>query len=211
MMHFRASSIWQLMGDPRTGTGLSDTAKTALNSIAKEFVYGFCEVVDSKEMRKGTQVEPDSLALLNMVKFARYEKNTERRKSGLISGECDIYVPAHTRDLKSSWSLATFPATSGEVLAKAKKEGYDWQGRAYMYLWDTPEHWVDYCMVSTPEELRRYEQTELHEVDHIAPHMRVTSALIKRDSALEQKMHDKLGLASEYLKNHVALINIDHK
>lgn len=212
MIRFRASSVWEIMGDPRTGTGLSETAKTALNSMAKEFAYGFNAVVDSKEMRKGIECEDKSIALLNAVLFAQYEKNTERRNDEFFTGECDIFVPSERiRDVKTAWSLASFPATVEQVQKIVSKSGYDWQGRVYMRLWDVEEFSVDYCMVSTPEDIRRYEQVELHEVDHIPPHMRITSAHYKRDLALEQKMVDKAGLAREYLKNVIAQINLDHK
>ncbi len=211
-MRFRASSIWEIMGDPKTGTGLSVTAQTALSDMAKEFAYGYSAVVDCKEMRKGIQCEDDSIALLNAVLFEQYTKNTERKNDEFFTGECDILKPVeYVRDVKTAWSLATFPATIKRVEDTAKKAGYDWQGRVYMRLFDVEEFWLDYCMVSTPEELRRYEQSELHEVDHIPPHMRITSAHYKRDLSLEQKMIDKAGLASDYLKNAVAQISLDHK
>lgn len=211
-MRFRASSIWEIMGDPKTGTGLSVTAQTALNEMAKEIAYGYNTVVDSKEMRKGIQCEDDTISLINAVLFTRYTKNTERKTDEFFTGECDIYIPSErVRDAKTAWSLATFPATVQRVQDIAKKAGYDWQGRVYMRLWGVDDFSIDYGMVTTPPELRRYEQPELHEVDHIAPHLRVTSAHYKRDLSLEQKMIDKVGLAQEYLKNAVAQINIDHR
>jgi len=209
---FRASGIWEIMGDPRTGTGLSQTAKTALDSMAKEFVYGYCQIIDSKEMKKGTDCEDDSIALLNAVLFTNYKKNEEKKKDEYFSGSCDLWVPGERiRDIKTAWSLHSFPATSDKVDQIAVKSGYDWQGRVYMRLWDEQAFSVDYCLVTTPPDLRRYEQKELHEVDHIPPHLRVTSAHYKRDLSLEQKMVDKVGLAREYLKDQVARINLDHK
>jgi len=212
MIRFRASAIWEIMTDPRTGTGLSVGAMTALDMMAKEAVYGFHEVVESKEMRKGIDCEQDSIDLLNAVLFTNYKKNDERRKDEFFSGECDIIKPAElVRDIKTAWSLKTFPATVERVQEIAKKSGYDWQGRVYMRLWDVPEFSLDYAMVSTPEELRRYEQQELHEVDHIAPHLRITSALFKRDLDLEQKMVDKVGLSRDYLEKAIAQIATDHR
>lgn len=211
MIRFRASGIWEIMGDPKTGTGLTETAKTALDMMAKEAVYGFHEVIDSKEMRKGIVCEQPAIDLLNAVRFKRYVKNTERRNTDVLTGECDIYEPGYTRDIKNAWSLRSFPATVDQVRAISKASGYDWQGRVYMHLWDAEEHWVDYCMVPTPPDMLRYEQPELHDVARIPPHLRVTSASWKRNLSLEQKMHDKAGLANEYLKNAIALINVDHK
>lgn len=212
MIHIRASGIADLMADGRGADGLSVGAKTVLNGMAKEFVYGFNEVINTKYFNKGLMCEDDSIALYNNVFFTNYVKNTERKTNEWITGECDIIVPGKkVIDIKCAWSLPTFPATTEEVEAIMKKAGYDYQGRAYMHLWDVDEFEIAYCMVSTPEELRRYEQMELHEVDHIDPAFRVSRATITRDKAIEDKMIAKVIVAREYLKKQVALIEYEHK
>ena len=80
-----------------------------------------------------------------------------------------------------------------------------------MALWDVDEFEVAYCMVSTPEELRRYEQPEIHEVDHINPALRITRSTITRCADIEKKMQEKAAAAREYLANMVAQINVEHR
>ena len=212
MMHFRASSIAELMGDGKGADGLSVTAKTFLNGIAKEFVYGFNEIIDTKYFKKGIQCEDAGIDLLNDVLFANYVKNTERKTNDWIAGEADIVIPCHKIiDMKAAWSLATFPATSDEVAAIAKKSGYDYQGAAYMWLWDVDEFEIAYYMVSTPEDLRKYEQPKIHEVDNIDPALRISRCQFKRDKAIEEKMKSKVIAARNYLENYTAQIRLDHK
>ena len=211
MIRIRASGISELMAEGKSADGLSVGAKTALNGMAKEMVYGFNEVINTKYFNKGLQCEDDAIDLYNNVFFTNYSKNAERKNTDILTGECDIIVPGKKIiDIKCAWSLPTFPATVDEVMATAKKAGYDYQGRVYMHLWDVDEFEVAYCMVSTPEDLRRYEQIELHEVDHIDPALRVTRVIIKRDKAIEEKMLAKVLVAREYLANQVALINLEH-
>lgn len=212
MKPFRASSFHELMADGKGHDGLSSGAKTALNAMAKEYLYGFNEVIDTKYFKKGIQCEQDGIDLYNSVFFTSHVKNDERRQNDWVSGECDIITPGvRGIDIKLAWSLATFPAGSDEVAAIAKKSGYDYQCRAYMALWDVDEWEVAYCMVSTPEDLRRYEQADLHEVDHINPAMRISRCVITRNLSIENAMAAKSKVAREYLLNRVAQINLEHR
>jgi hypothetical protein len=114
MIRFRASSLAEIMTDPKEkGEILSKGAKTYLEAMAKEYVYGFNQVITGKYMDKGQIVEEESIALYNSVFFTNYKKNTERRNNDWITGECDIFTGSKIIDIKSSWSLATFPATAG--------------------------------------------------------------------------------------------------
>lgn len=209
---FRASSIAKIMGDGKGADGLSVDAKTFLNGLAKEYVYSFHKVIQSKYFDKGIQCEDSAIELYNEVFFTNFAKNAERRNNDWITGEPDIVVP-NTRiiDIKNAWSLDTFPATQAEVAEVAKKAGYDFQGRAYMWLWDIEEFEVAYCLVSTPSDLCRFEQQDLHDVDHINPALRITRARIKRDRAIEEKMKAKVIAAREYLADAVATINLEHR
>ena len=211
-LHFRASGISEIMGEGKGADGLSVAAKTFLNGLAKEYVYAYNKVISSKYFDKGIKCEDSAIEMYNDVFFTSHIKNTERRTNDFITGEPDIIVPGkRIIDIKNAWSLDTFPATSAEVAEIAKKSGYDYQGRAYMWLFDIDEFEVAYCLVSTPEDLRKYEQVELHEVDHIAPALRISKALVTRDRAIEEKMKLKVIAAREYLENMVALINIEHR
>lgn len=186
---------------------LSAGAKTYIEDIAKEYLYGFHEVVTGKYMDKGLIVEDESIELYNSVFFTNYKKNTERKTDEFITGECDIIEPGKKGiDIKSSWSLATFPATA----AAGHDKLYEWQCRGYMRLWDVPEWDVAYCMVNTPDELIKFEQEELHYVDHIDEALRVTVVRYQRDLQLEAKIVAKVTAAREYLERIVSEIKRQH-
>lgn len=207
MLKFRASSLSKIMTDPVKKTEiLSVGAKTFITKQAIEFVYGFDEKISSKYMEKGIQVEDQSIELLNSVLFTSYQKNTERKENDWISGECDIFTGDSIIDIKSSWSLTTFP-----VLAEqGEDKDYEWQLRAYMWLWDVDQASIAYCLVSTPEDLIKYEDATLHEVDHIAPELRVTRVNYQRDKALEDKIKVKVEAAREYYQQIINQIAKEH-
>lgn len=207
MIKIRASALGDIMTDPKEKTEiLSKGAKTVLDKMAKEFVYGFNEVISGKYMDKGIIVEDQSIKLYNDVFFTEYEKNTERKTNDWLTGECDIFTGSKIIDIKSSWSLATFPATSDD----GKDKGYEWQLRAYMMLWNVDEAEIAYCMVNTPDELIKFEQEELHFVDHIPENLRVTVVSYKRDKDLEEKIKIKVDAARAYLASKVEQIKFQH-
>lgn len=193
---------------PYKEMSLSAGAKTFLKTLAKEFMFGYHKVVETKYMDKGLALEQAAIEFINNRRFKNYMKNTERRASEYLTGECDIYVPGvKTIDTKVSWSLDTFPALSED----AHDPIYEWQGRAYMKLWDVPEHEVVHVMLDTPDELiPRWEQRELHKVGHIDPDLRITSVTYKRDMALEEKLDRKCKVAHDYLMRIVEQIKQEH-
>lgn len=208
MLKIRCSSLSKIMTEPKSKSEkLSVGAKTYVEELAKQFVYNFEKVVSSKEMEKGTLVEPHSIALINDVFFTSYEKNTERRENDWITGECDIYVPgSKVIDVKSPWSLATFPAT---IFAGQDKD-YEWQLRGYMWLWNVDHSEINYCMVNTPDELIHYEDPAIHYVDHIDPSLRVTRVPYNRDTSLEEQIKGKVEAAREYFNAIVEAIALEH-
>jgi hypothetical protein len=194
-MKIRASAIGQIMTDPKGKDEiLSVGAKSYIAKAAKEAVYGYDEIITSKYMDKGIQVEDQSIELYNMVKGTDYKKNTVRLANYWITGEADIVGENEIIDIKSSWSLSTFPALAKD----GEDKGYEWQGRAYMWLYDKPQFTLAYCLVDTPEELIKYEDAQLHRVSHIIPELRVTTLKYERDTELEKKMMAKVEAARQY-------------
>ena len=206
MLKFRASSLAEIMTDGR-GDGLSAGAKTAVEKLAKEFVYGYDRHFSSKYMEKGIRMEDQSIDLINSVLFASYTKNTERKENDWITGECDIFTGDQIIDIKSSWSLETFPCLS----AHGEDKTYEWQLRAYMWLWDVDKASIAYCLVSTPDDLIGYENRAYHKVDHINPELRVTFVDYERDKTLEEKIKVKVEAARKYYDEVVALIAKQHE
>lgn len=207
MIKIRASSLGKIMTDPKSkDEPLSVGGKTYMGELAKEYVYGYDKVVSSKEMEKGQIVEPESIELYNSVFFTSHSKNTERRWNDWVTGECDIFTGSKIIDIKSSWSIPTFPAT----VAAGMNKDYEWQLRAYMMLWDVDEAEIAYCLVNTPDELIGYEDPALHYVSHINPALRVTVVPYKRDKSLEDKIKQRVEAANKYLEQLIEQINEEH-
>ena len=204
-MKWRASQIGKLMTTSRSKTDvLSQTAKSYINQIAKEDFFGYNSPVINRYLDKGTNQELESIQLLNAVRFEDFQKNAVRKTNDFMTGECDIVTVSSIIDIKTSWSLDTFPELPEDIDSKE----YEWQGRAYMYLYDKPEFELVYCMVSTWDEfLTQYDDKTLHKVDHIDPAKRITSMLFERDMELEQQMIERCQLATEYYLERISKLN----
>jgi hypothetical protein len=207
MLNIRASSLADIMTDPKgKDETLSVGAKTAITKQAKEFVYGYDEKFSNKYTEKGLLSEDRSIDLLNSVLFTEYKKNTERKTNDWLTGEADLVTPNQIIDIKTSWSLSTFPCLSSE----GENKTYEWQLRAYMMLWDLDQAQIAYCLVSTPDHLIGYEDKALHQVDHIAPELRVTLVSYQRDKTLEDKIKLKVDEARKYYDKIVKQISDEH-
>lgn len=197
-MKIRCSSLKLAMTEARAkNAGLSESAKKVVEDEIRALYFGVREKISNKFMQKGIDCEQQSIDLLNNVEFRLskpYTKNTERRSNDWITGECDIYDPDTKliRDIKTSWSLATFP------LFATNADDYEWQMRGYMMLWDCDTAIVDYCLVDTPEHLIGYEQRELHIVSHIDHAKRVKSFVYHRDLEKEERIKNRCEQLKEY-------------
>jgi hypothetical protein len=209
-MHLiRASALHSFMSDAKSKKpeDLSVGALTACYDLAKEFVYQYTSDVSSKEMEKGTACEDDAIQLYNQVFFTDAVKNTVR----LFTGEADIVLTSRGVDTKCSWNLDTFPATIERATAAAVKSGYEWQARAYMRLFDRSEWDIAYCLVNTPENLRRYESESMHVFDHLPDELKITIASFKRDLEIEKLMVLKAELAQKQIEAYIETITKDHE
>ena len=207
----RCSSLGKIMTEPKTlkEGPLSVGAKTYIRELAQQEILGVDFEFSSKETQKGIEVEDDSIALLNRVRGLSLVKNTERKSSGLISGECDLYDAERKRghDLKSSWSAKTFPGW----VVDCEDKLYEWQMRGYMRLWDADEWEVNYALVDTPERLIGFEPLQMHIVSHIPEHMRLTSWTIQRDFDKERAIVEKVKAAREYYTQVIAEFDQIHQ
>ena len=202
-MKWHPSSIGKLMTNGRGKNEVGATAKSYIKQVAKENFYGYRSEINNKYIQKGLMQEQDSIDLLNTVRFEGYEKNTVRMVNEVMTGECDIITNDSIIDIKTSWSLDTFP-----VMAE---DGYDtlyeWQLRAYMMLYDRPKAELIYCMVTTSNELlNEWENLAIHRVDHIAPEKRITVLSFERNEDKEIEMLDRLKWASEYYDEYYSLL-----
>jgi hypothetical protein len=204
-MKWRPSQLGKLMTNPRSKSEmLSETAKSEIRRIAKQDFYGFNTELRTKPMIKGTEWEQEGIDLLNTVRFTNYTKNEERVTNEQMSGCCDIITDDLIIDIKSSWSLETFPATPSE----AESNDYEWQGRAYMWLYNRPSFELIYTMYTTPDELlTEWDNMSIHRVDHIPSHHRVTVVRYERDALYEEQIMERLRYCSEYYAQYVNELN----
>jgi len=211
-MIFRCSSLPKLMTNPRkkseslseTAKSLSDTAKSYIKKLAKENFYGYTSKVETKQMRKGTEYEMESIALVNSVWFgSNFVKNQLRENQGYLSGHPDIITDDSIIDIKTSWSLETFPALPEDA------DSYEWQVRGYMHLFNKPRASVIFCMIDTDDELLSdWDNRDIHKVSHIDPTKRITVVQYERDEMKEELMLSRLRDASEFYSQYMQqLIN----
>jgi len=202
-MKWHPSSIGKLMTNGRGKNEMGQTAKTYIKQVAKENFYGYRSQINSKYIEKGLSQEQDSIDLLNTVRFEGYVKNTVRMVDELMTGEADIITNDSIIDIKTSWSLDTFP-----VMAEDGYDAiYEWQLRAYMMLYDRPKAELIYCMVTTSNELlNEWENLDMHRVDHIAPEKRITVLSFDRDEQKEKEMVERLELCTEYYNEYYKLL-----
>jgi hypothetical protein len=200
----RCSSLGKIMTEPKSKSEgiLSIGAKTYIRSLAAQDIFNVEFEVSSKAMEKGIETESDGIGLLNRVRGLNLVKNTERRTNQHITGECDLFDARRSRghDIKSSWSLATFPIS----VADCEDKLYEWQMDGYMWLWDAGEWEVNYVMVDTPERLIGFEPLQLHLVGHIPERMRLTTWTVRRDQSRIDRITEKVEAAGAYYREVIA-------
>jgi hypothetical protein len=205
-MKWHPSSLGNLMTTAKSKSEiLSETAKSYIKKKAKEDYFGFSSSITTKPMMKGKDWEEESIALVNQVRGSFYVKNKERFENEFLTGEPDIILDDCIIDIKTSWSLETWPATPGEGVNK----DYMWQLIGYCWLLDKPQAELIYCMIDTDDLLLNdWDNRSIHKVSHIDPAKRIT--VLKYDVHGDHyidEMKEKLTAASEYYSQYINQLN----
>lgn len=150
------------------------------------------DMMDIPQMKKGTMVEPQSLALLSMVDDTFYlpnvdeHGNRERIYNKYLSGEVDCYegeaimgancIP----DVKSIFDYPTFLCKIHEPLSSANRQ----QVQGYMEITKAPNGFIANCLVDTPDEIingYRYRlMTKMNVATEDAPEFKERWAILER-------------------------------
>lgn len=200
MFKARCSSLHLLMTKPKSGTGLSETAKSMIKQSVIEDVYCRTEI-KSKYLEKGNLLEDEAIKAVGLITARQLKKHKGRLSNDWITGECDFLSASCIEDTKCSWSIDTFPFFQEDAEKEVKKAGYDWQGQGYMWLYDRPVHYVHYVLLPTPYELLGFnDSSEFHIelVEKIPLKKRIKTVAIERDESLYESVIEKVTLAREY-------------
>jgi hypothetical protein len=199
-MKIRSSALGKIMTNPRSKKEtLSAGCKTYIKELVKEDLFGYKSKIDSKYLTKGIELEDTSIDLYNEVHNTLYLKNTERLSNEFITGECDINAEDKIIDIKTSWSLETFPPSPEDISNK----DYEWQLRAYMWLYNKPKAELAYCMVSTPDYLLKdWDNLDIHKVDKFDPVLRVTTISFERDTEKEHLIKERVIECSKFYNEY---------
>lgn len=135
----------------------SARAKNKLIEIYRSVKYGREYAYTNKYVEKGLTVEEDSITALSIFDGKIYFKNTERFENDWFSGEPDIIDSNRTIDIKSSYSLESFPHKETYKL----DDDYVYQGLGYMDLTGKKEHVIAYVLVNAPTSLINKEKIDL--------------------------------------------------
>jgi len=197
----RASSVGYLMTDPQSKADkeagiLSKTAQRHLLDVYIAEKYGRKRDIQTKQMKKGIEVEDDSINLLNNYWGVNYLKNQHRFTNKYISGHPDIITvnPNKVIDIKSSYDLWTFLGNLPDKLDSL----YYWQLQSYMWLTGASVGHITYCLVNTPfgiiEQEKRYLLNRMDVVSEESPEY------IKEANKLEFNMtFDDIDIAERVL------------
>jgi len=204
-MKWHPSSLGNLMTTAKAKSEiLSETAKSYIKKKAKEDYFGFSSNITTKPMIKGKDWEEESIALVNQVRGTFYIKNKQRFENEYLTGEPDIILDDKIIDIKTSWSLETWPAISEE----AENKDYMWQLIGYCWLLDKTQAELIYCMIDTDDVLLSdWDNRSIHKVSHIDPAKRITSLKYEMNMEVIYQMKEKLTAASEYYSQYINQLN----
>lgn len=128
----------------RDNITLSSGAKTYIKKLFREEKYNRRAELSSKYIDKGNANEEDSITMVSLIDDYAYENNKERVYNDFIQGEADIKpVNKKGMDVKSSWSLASFPFDDDTL-----PSNYYWQDMSYIDLYNADEWETIYCLTN---------------------------------------------------------------
>lgn len=196
-MIFRASMVGDLMSYPDNDK-IPDGAITILDKLISQKLINWQDAeLDYYTLEKGIRCENESIELYNEVHDTFYIKNVERVTVDLLTGECDLLDTKESLviDIKTAYSKKTYP------LRLKMSKLYEWQLRAYMYLYNVDQAELAYCLIDTPADLISQKDPEQwHIMSDVPLKYRVSTLRITRDLEKEQQLLNRLALCSQYIE-----------
>jgi len=214
----RCSCIGEIMTQPKTikareAGELSVTAMSYMQKWIKENFFDRKKIVETKQMRKGIDVEDLSIELYGeVVNRKDLQKNEDHFENDWCTGTPDLVIKDLIVDIKSSWDLFTFPLFDSGI----KTKGYWWQLQGYMWLTGAKKAELAYCLTDTPDDIveqeLRYVDDENKDMvmqnmlfgDIESKHKVRVFAIERDDEAIEQ-IKEQVEKCRKYQKNLVNL------
>lgn len=191
--------VGKLMASPDKNT-LPAGAITELDRMVSQKLLNWRDESDFLTLQKGIQCEGESIEIYNERYDGFYVKNVERVTTSNLTGECDILDKKEDLviDIKTSYNKKSHP------LNLTASKLYEWQLRAYMFLYAVNHAELAYCLVDTPKELRKkYEPDSWHEVQDVPLNLRVRTFRLERDIEKEQQMLNRIELSIKYINEQL--------
>lgn len=123
---------------------LSKTTQTHCKNVMKSELFGRIKEIKGAPLEKGTKVEEDSISLYCSLKDCLQFKNEKHYRNGFIKGTPDLVLPEEVPDIKSSFTLSSYPMFLDEL------KDYHLQVKSYAILTNKPYGSVAYCLVDAP-------------------------------------------------------------
>jgi|SRR5690554_9132 len=222
-LKIRCSAIGKIMPGKRKAW-----LKSTDDYLAQLFIetkYGREKEIESKYLKKGTQVEEDSMTLYSRFEKKIFVKNEEQLQNDFLTGTPDIVHKGVVHDIKSSWDIFTFFANQAQEM----KSDYYWQLMGYMALTGAEKARLAYCLVNTPFGLIEQEKRSLmyktgldeddpihreacREIerlcvyDDIPVNERVIVQELDRDEAAIESIYARVDECRAYMKKHFGAI-----
>ena len=191
LFKIRCSQIGKIMGNGKGGN-LPLTCQTYL----KEWYANDREEIRSKYIDKGNMVENELIEMAaDKLGFGMAEKNIVSMDDEFFVGTCDVCLHDSIIDVKASWDIKSF---HDSISAPINKD-YEFQGRGYMRLYNKPNFFLFYGLVTTPEEANYGLEVNY---DDIPEDLRWGAFQIKRDIAIEQEIIDRVILCRKWLEEY---------
>ncbi len=212
----RCSALGSIMTNARSkSVALSQTCKSHIQERFNELEFGITDYWTNQYVQKGTSEEDVSLMMAQRVhKWEFMSKNEERFTNEFITGEPDAINDDFVLEIKSSWSMKTFP-----MYAETNpNKGYEWQLQGYLWLTGKEVGYLSYCLVDTPEmlvidELYRTarnqgfidlppkvekEIRDNHSFGHVPEHLRIKTFEIRRDEEKIEQIKERVNECRNY-------------
>lgn len=189
-------------------------------------MYNRRKDISTTSLEKGLIVEDHAIDFIaETLNLGFLMKNEVKKENDYMTGCCDVDVPAKSLiiDNKSSWDFDTFPVFEEKV----PDSGYEWQGQAYMELYDREHFWLVYTLMDTPiniieRECRSYsfrmgygemteslfkEFVEKMTYSAVPTELKIKVFKIERDRSLPAKIEQRVKMCREYLKQAISDLN----